>query len=134
MDSVEVLHETLCQVGHAQPDGPVSVALQADHLIGAVENNTRSWKYFMDTFTSSRIAWILFYTKMHSKYYICEMIPGQHTELSSIVMWGQCSIVFQVFIVPYCILIHKLFLINSLIKSHNMHFGWTDLNEEWELK
>ncbi len=38
MDSVEVLHETLGQVGHTQPDGPVSVAFQADHLIGAAGN------------------------------------------------------------------------------------------------
>lgn len=34
VDPVHVLHQALGDVGHAQADGPVGVALQLDHLIG----------------------------------------------------------------------------------------------------
>lgn len=34
VDTAQVLHDALGEVGHAQTDGPVGVALQLDHLIG----------------------------------------------------------------------------------------------------
>lgn len=34
MDTAQVLHDALGEIGHAQTDGPVSVALQLDHLVG----------------------------------------------------------------------------------------------------
>lgn len=34
MDSAQVLDDALGQVGHAEANSPVSVALQLDHLIG----------------------------------------------------------------------------------------------------
>lgn len=34
VNTAQVLHDALCEVGHAQTDGPVGVAFQLDHLIG----------------------------------------------------------------------------------------------------
>lgn len=34
VDTAQVLHDALSEVGHAQTDGPVGVALQLDHLVG----------------------------------------------------------------------------------------------------
>lgn len=40
MNPVHVPHETLCQVGYAETDGPVGVAFQFDHLIGTKRRKT----------------------------------------------------------------------------------------------
>lgn len=42
MDAAHVLDDALSQVGHTEADGPVSVALQLDHLVGTGNKATHA--------------------------------------------------------------------------------------------
>lgn len=54
MNPVHVPHEALCQISYTQTDGPVSVTLQFDHLIGTERHIDTT----LDNYKNQKTTWI----------------------------------------------------------------------------